>query len=186
MSQTKPQSLAGPHCPGGFARESGATAGGVCSWCPLLMVLAVAPFARGLDGLSVYPFDHRRRLRRRRISSTSPRRKCRATSRRLPGQEQDVVAAGQLLVEVDPVPYREQVDLLEAKLGVAQAQLDVAQASLEVLQAQVPREIEIAQKARPLPGPSRRGTRKHCNSPWRMWKRRFTRRSPNWQPPRPG
>ena len=62
-------------------------------------------------------------------------------------QEHDVVAAGQLLVEIDPVPYREQVELLQAKLGVAEAQLDAAQASLEVLQAQVPREIEVAQKA---------------------------------------
>jgi membrane fusion protein, multidrug efflux system len=62
-------------------------------------------------------------------------------------QEQDVVAAGQLLAEIDPIPYREQVALLEAKLGVAQAQLGAAQASLERLQAQVPREIEVAQRA---------------------------------------
>jgi membrane fusion protein (multidrug efflux system) len=62
-------------------------------------------------------------------------------------QEHDMVAAGQLLVEIDPVPYREQVELLQAKLGVAEAQLDAAQVSLQVLQAQVPREIEVAQKA---------------------------------------
>ena len=62
-------------------------------------------------------------------------------------QEQDVVAAGQLLAEIDPVPYREQVALLEAKLGVAQAQLAAAKTSLERLQAQVPREIEVAQRA---------------------------------------
>ncbi len=62
-------------------------------------------------------------------------------------QEHDVVAAGQLLAEIDPVPYREQVALLEAKLGVAQAQLAAAKTSLERLQAQVPREIEVAQRA---------------------------------------
>jgi membrane fusion protein (multidrug efflux system) len=62
-------------------------------------------------------------------------------------QEHDVVAAGQLLAEIDPVPYREQVALLEAKLGVAETQLVASQTSLEVLQAQVPREIEVAQKA---------------------------------------
>ncbi len=62
-------------------------------------------------------------------------------------QEHDVVAAGQLLVEIDPVPYREQVELLQAKFGVAKAQLDATQAELEVLQAQVPREIEVSQKA---------------------------------------
>jgi membrane fusion protein (multidrug efflux system) len=62
-------------------------------------------------------------------------------------QEHDEVAAGQLLAEIDPVPYREQVALLQAKLGVAEAQLAAAVTSLEVLQAQVPREIEVAQKA---------------------------------------
>jgi membrane fusion protein, multidrug efflux system len=62
-------------------------------------------------------------------------------------QEHDVVAAGQLLAEIDPVPYREQVALLEAKLGVAEAQLTAAKTSLERLQAQVPREIEVARRA---------------------------------------
>jgi membrane fusion protein (multidrug efflux system) len=62
-------------------------------------------------------------------------------------QEHDVVAAGQLLAEIDPVPYREQVALLQAKLGVAEAQLAAAQTSWERLQAQVPREIEVAQRA---------------------------------------
>jgi membrane fusion protein (multidrug efflux system) len=62
-------------------------------------------------------------------------------------QEHDVVAAGQLLAEIDPVPYREQVALLAAKLGVAEAQLAAATTSLERLQAQVPREIEVAQRA---------------------------------------
>jgi membrane fusion protein (multidrug efflux system) len=62
-------------------------------------------------------------------------------------QEYDTVAASQLLAEIDPVPYREQVALLEAKLGVAQAQLAAAKTSLERLQAQVPREIEVAERA---------------------------------------
>ena len=62
-------------------------------------------------------------------------------------QEHDAVAAGQLLAEIDPVPYREQVALLEAKLGVALAQLAAAKTSLERLQAQVPRDIEVARRA---------------------------------------
>jgi membrane fusion protein (multidrug efflux system) len=62
-------------------------------------------------------------------------------------QEHDVVAAGQLLAEIDPVPYREQVALLEARLGVAEAQLASAETSLERLRVQVPREIEVAQRA---------------------------------------
>jgi membrane fusion protein (multidrug efflux system) len=62
-------------------------------------------------------------------------------------QEHDAVASGQVLAEIDPVPYREQVALLEAKLGVALAQLAAAKSSLERLQAQVPRDIEVAQRA---------------------------------------
>jgi len=62
-------------------------------------------------------------------------------------QENDVVSAGQLLVEIDPVPYREQVELLTAKLGVARAQLSAEESALEVLRAQVPHEIDIARKA---------------------------------------
>jgi membrane fusion protein, multidrug efflux system len=62
-------------------------------------------------------------------------------------QEHDVVAAGQLLAEIDPVPYREQVALLEARLGVAEAQLASAETSLERLRVQVPREIAVAERA---------------------------------------
>jgi membrane fusion protein (multidrug efflux system) len=62
-------------------------------------------------------------------------------------QEHDEVAAGQLLAEIDPVPYREQVALQQAKLDVAGAQLAAAQTALEVLQAQVPRQIGAAEKA---------------------------------------
>src|SRR5580692_10918205 len=62
-------------------------------------------------------------------------------------QEYDTVAASQLLAEIDPVPYRDQVALLEAKLGVAEAQLAAAKTTLERLQAQVPREIEVAHRA---------------------------------------
>jgi membrane fusion protein (multidrug efflux system) len=61
-------------------------------------------------------------------------------------QEHDEVTAGELLAEIDPVPYREQVALHQAKLDVAQAQLSAAQASLDVLTAQVPREIEVSQR----------------------------------------
>src|SRR5262249_33668120 len=53
-------------------------------------------------------------------------------------QEHDQVVPGQLLAEIDPVPYREQVALLQAKLDVAEAQLAAAQTALEVLRAQVP------------------------------------------------
>ena len=100
-------------------------------------------------------------------------------------QEQDVVAAGQLLAEIDPVPYREQVALLEAKLGVARAQLAAAKTSLERLQAQVPREIEVAQRRWPPRRPSSPGTKKRSSSPRTTPRREFTRRGPTWTPPAP-
>ncbi len=62
-------------------------------------------------------------------------------------QEHDEVAAGKLLAEIDPTPYREQVELLQAKLEVAEAQLAAAKTALQVLQAQVPREIDLATRA---------------------------------------
>ena len=62
-------------------------------------------------------------------------------------QEHDQVSAGQVLVEIDPVPYREQVELLSARLGVAQGQLAAEESSLDVLRAQVPHEIDISRKA---------------------------------------
>jgi membrane fusion protein (multidrug efflux system) len=62
-------------------------------------------------------------------------------------QEHDTVAPGQLLAEIDPVPFREQVTLLEAKLEVAKAQLGAEEAALTLLRAQVPREIDVATKA---------------------------------------
>ncbi|MBI3409419.1 MAG: HlyD family secretion protein [Planctomycetes bacterium] len=62
-------------------------------------------------------------------------------------EEHDKVEAGQLLVEIDPTPYRDQVELLRAKLQVAEAQASAEEASLVRLRAEVPHEIEIARKA---------------------------------------
>jgi membrane fusion protein (multidrug efflux system) len=62
-------------------------------------------------------------------------------------QEHDVVKAGQLLVEIDPQTYKEQVALQEAKLQVARAQQAAEETVVETLRAQVPREIEVASKA---------------------------------------
>ena len=101
-------------------------------------------------------------------------------------QEQDVVAAGQLLAEIDPVPYREQVALLEAKLGVAQAQLAAAKTSLERLQAQVPREIEVAQRALAAAKAEQSRDEKTLQFTTRMSRRGFTRRGPTWRRPAPG
>src|SRR5262245_54688087 len=111
-----------------------------------LVVLAVAPFA---GWWLVYRWTHSitdDAFVRTHIVNIAPQEVTGHLVRYLV-QEHDVVAAGQLLAEIDPVPYREQVALLQAKLGVAEAQLAAAQSALEVLQAQVPQEIEVAQKA---------------------------------------
>src|SRR5262249_19408503 len=62
-------------------------------------------------------------------------------------EEHSKVEAGQLMVEIDPKPYRDQVELLQAKLQVAKAQAVAEEASLVRLRAEVPHEIEIAKKA---------------------------------------
>lgn len=62
-------------------------------------------------------------------------------------QEHDTVTQGQLLAEIDPAPYRDQVNLLTARLAVAKAQLAAEQAALVALRARVPREIDVARKA---------------------------------------
>jgi membrane fusion protein, multidrug efflux system len=111
-----------------------------------LIVLAVAPFA--VDW-TVYRFTHSitdDAFVQTHLVNIAPQEVSGHLTRYLV-QEYDVVAAGQLLVEVDPVSYREQAELLQAKLGVAEAQWDAAQVSLEVLRAQVPREINVAHKA---------------------------------------
>jgi membrane fusion protein (multidrug efflux system) len=62
-------------------------------------------------------------------------------------QEHDYVKAGQLLVEIDPVPYRDQEELLKAKLAVARANQNTAEAALAQLRAEVPNQISIAKRA---------------------------------------
>jgi len=62
-------------------------------------------------------------------------------------QEHDAVAAGQLLAEIDPVPYRDQVNLLTARLAVAEAQRAAEEATLVRLQAEVPVEIAVTKSA---------------------------------------
>jgi membrane fusion protein (multidrug efflux system) len=62
-------------------------------------------------------------------------------------QEHDVVSAGQVLVEIDPRPYRDEVEVVKAKLAVAEAQRDLEETALARLRAEVPHQIAIAGKA---------------------------------------
>jgi membrane fusion protein (multidrug efflux system) len=62
-------------------------------------------------------------------------------------QEHDVVAAGQELVEIDPRPYRDELEVVRAKLAVAEAQRELQETALARLRAEVPHQIEMAGKA---------------------------------------
>jgi membrane fusion protein (multidrug efflux system) len=61
--------------------------------------------------------------------------------------EDDRVKQGQLLAEIDPVPYRDQVAVARAKLDSALADLKRQQASLATLKKEVPLQVEIAQRS---------------------------------------
>jgi membrane fusion protein (multidrug efflux system) len=61
--------------------------------------------------------------------------------------ENDTVERGQVLAEVDPVPYRDKVSLASAKLDSAKEELVRQQADLERLRREVPLQIEIARRS---------------------------------------
>jgi membrane fusion protein (multidrug efflux system) len=59
-------------------------------------------------------------------------------------EENDRVEQNQVLAEIDPVPYRDQVELSRSKVDGAEAELRRQQASLDKLRLEVPIQIEIA------------------------------------------
>jgi membrane fusion protein (multidrug efflux system) len=65
---------------------------------------------------------------------------------RFTADENDRVEAGQLLAEVDPTPYRDQLAVAKAKLATAEAELKRQEISLARLKVDVPLQIEIAKK----------------------------------------
>jgi membrane fusion protein (multidrug efflux system) len=66
---------------------------------------------------------------------------------RLLVEENDRVTAGQVIAEIDPTTYRDQVRLVESKLALAKADLSVQEATLHRLKEQIPLQIQIAKKA---------------------------------------
>ena len=60
--------------------------------------------------------------------------------------ENDIVTQGQLLAEIDPVPYRDQLELAQAKLAAAEAELKRQEAALGRLRIEVPIQIEVAKR----------------------------------------
>jgi membrane fusion protein (multidrug efflux system) len=61
-------------------------------------------------------------------------------------EENDRVEPGQLLVEIDPIPYRDKVRIAQAKLDAARADLARQVADLERIRKEVPIQVAIARK----------------------------------------
>jgi membrane fusion protein (multidrug efflux system) len=65
---------------------------------------------------------------------------------RLAADENDRVEAGQVLAEIDPTPYRDQVELARARLATAEAELKRQEIALARLKVDVPLQIEVAKR----------------------------------------
>jgi membrane fusion protein (multidrug efflux system) len=61
-------------------------------------------------------------------------------------EENDRVEQGQVVAEIDPIPYRDRVDLAQSKVEGAEAELRRQEAGLARLKLEVPLQIEIAQR----------------------------------------
>src|SRR5262249_18053067 len=62
-------------------------------------------------------------------------------------EENDRVEQGQVLAEIDPVPYRDQVELARSKVEGAEAELRRQEAALDRLRQEGPIQIGIARRA---------------------------------------
>jgi membrane fusion protein (multidrug efflux system) len=60
--------------------------------------------------------------------------------------ENDRVRQGQVVAEIDPIPYRDKVNSAQAQLDAAQAELARQRADLDRVQKEVPIQIEIARR----------------------------------------
>jgi membrane fusion protein, multidrug efflux system len=61
-------------------------------------------------------------------------------------EEHDVIKAGQLLAEIDPVPLRRELEEARAKRKVAEATLKLEEATLARLEQEHPRKVAVAEK----------------------------------------
>src|SRR5438876_6136082 len=62
-------------------------------------------------------------------------------------EENDRVEQGQVLAEIDPLPYRDQVNIARSKVDTARAELRRQEAALERLRKEIPIQIEIARRS---------------------------------------
>jgi len=60
--------------------------------------------------------------------------------------ENDRVAQGQVVAEIDPIPYRDKVNIARAQLDSALAELNRQRADLDLVRKEVPIQIEIARR----------------------------------------
>ena len=60
--------------------------------------------------------------------------------------ENDRVVQGQVVAEIDPIPYRDKVNIARAQLDSAQAELARQRADLDRVRKEVPIQIEIARR----------------------------------------
>jgi membrane fusion protein (multidrug efflux system) len=61
-------------------------------------------------------------------------------------EENDSVSQGQVIAELDPIPYRDKVNLAQAQLDAASAELARQSADLDRVRKEVPIQIEIARR----------------------------------------
>lgn len=61
-------------------------------------------------------------------------------------EENDRVDEGQVLAEIDPVPYRDQVNIARSRVDIARAELRRQEESLARLRVEVPIQIEMARR----------------------------------------
>jgi membrane fusion protein (multidrug efflux system) len=61
-------------------------------------------------------------------------------------EENDRVKQGQVVAELDPIPYQDRIDLARSKVEGAEAELRRQEAGLARLKLEVPLQIEIAQR----------------------------------------
>jgi membrane fusion protein (multidrug efflux system) len=61
-------------------------------------------------------------------------------------EEHDAIKAGELLAEIDPVPFRRALEEARAKRKVAEATLTLAEAMLDRLEREYPRKVALAEK----------------------------------------
>ena len=123
-------------------------------------------------------FDHRRRVRRGAHRQIAPQLVSGRIVRFL-AEEDDRVVQGQVLAEIDPIPYRDKVDIAAGPARFRPRRAGPPGADLDRARKEVPIQIEIARRHfRRRPWPTGPGPRSRSSSPRTTSKRGSTRPAP--------